>query len=155
MEALPLKAVDLDLHYDDVIDTDGSILDGQDNNQVLNSSHLDNFDLLVVAIYFGAVLITGFSSLFKSNRATVSGYFLAGRFMTWFPVGASVFASNIGSEHFIGLAGAGAATGLGKYPQRTKQFIVICHSCHCYRSPCPTLIRLRLPSKGNCVEMSV
>ncbi|KXJ19120.1 Sodium/myo-inositol cotransporter [Exaiptasia diaphana] len=50
---------------------------------------------------------------FKSNRGTVSGYFLAGRFMTWLPVGASLFASNIGSEHFIGLAGSGAAAGIG------------------------------------------
>ena len=33
--------------------------------------------------------------------------------MTWLPVGASLFASNIGSEHFIGLAGSGAASGLG------------------------------------------
>ncbi|UYV60987.1 SLC5A3 [Cordylochernes scorpioides] len=49
----------------------------------------------------------------RSNRGTVSGYFLAGRFMFWFPVGASLFASNIGSEHFIGLAGSGAAAGIG------------------------------------------
>ncbi|VEL09285.1 unnamed protein product [Protopolystoma xenopodis] len=38
---------------------------------------------------------------------------MAGRFMTWLPVGASLFASNIGSEHFIGLAGSGAARGIG------------------------------------------
>ncbi|UXI17960.1 Transmembrane protein 165 [Sarcoptes scabiei] len=43
----------------------------------------------------------------KSNRSTVHGYFLAGRYMQWPLVGASVFASNIGSEHFIGLAGSG------------------------------------------------
>lgn len=39
----------------------------------------------------------------RSSRGTVSGYFLAGRFMTWLPIGASLFASNIGSEHFIGM----------------------------------------------------
>lgn len=54
-----------------------------------------------------------FQSMCRSNRGTVSGYFLAGRFMTWLPVGASLFASNIGSEHFIGLAGSGAASGFG------------------------------------------
>ena len=51
--------------------------------------------------------------MFRSNRGTKEGYFLAGRFMTWLPVGASLFASNIGSEHFIGLAGSGAAKGIG------------------------------------------
>lgn len=50
--------------------------------------------------------------MFKTNRGTETGYFLAGRFMTWLPVGASLFASNIGSEHFIGLAGSGAASGI-------------------------------------------
>lgn len=47
-----------------------------------------------------------------SNRGTVGGYFLAGRSMHWIPVGASLFASNIGSGHFIGLAGSGASTGI-------------------------------------------
>ncbi|XP_031552872.1 sodium/glucose cotransporter 1-like isoform X2 [Actinia tenebrosa] len=51
--------------------------------------------------------------MFRTNRGTISGYFLAGRYMTWLPVGASIFASNIGSEHFIGLAGSGAAAGIG------------------------------------------
>ncbi|VDD83432.1 unnamed protein product [Mesocestoides corti] len=46
------------------------------------------------------------------NRGSVGGYFLAGRSMTWIPVGASLFASNIGSGHFVGLAGSGAATGI-------------------------------------------
>ena len=47
------------------------------------------------------------------KRNTIDSYFLAGRRMTWLFVGASLFASNIGSEHFIGLAGSGAASGLG------------------------------------------
>ena len=42
----------------------------------------------------------------------MQGYFLAGRSMTWFPVGASLFASNIGTGHFIGLAGTGAKSGI-------------------------------------------
>ncbi|XP_037542424.1 sodium/myo-inositol cotransporter isoform X2 [Nematolebias whitei] len=49
--------------------------------------------------------------MWKANRSTVSGYFLAGRSMTWVVIGASLFVSNIGSEHFIGLAGSGAASG--------------------------------------------
>ncbi|XP_060946649.1 sodium/myo-inositol cotransporter 2 [Limanda limanda] len=51
--------------------------------------------------------------MWKTKRSTVDGYFLAGKSMTWWPVGASLFASNIGSGHFIGLAGSGAAAGIG------------------------------------------
>ena len=39
-------------------------------------------------------------------------YFLGGRDATWLAIGASIFASNIGSEHLIGLAGAGASSGM-------------------------------------------
>ncbi|CAJ1079516.1 sodium/myo-inositol cotransporter [Xyrichtys novacula] len=69
-------------------------------------------DIAVVALYFVVVLVIGFLAMWKANRSTVSGYFLAGRSMTWIVIGASLFVSNIGSEHFIGLAGSGAASGL-------------------------------------------
>lgn len=68
-------------------------------------------DIAVVALYFILVLVIGFLAMWKANRSTVSGYFLAGRSMTWIVIGASLFVSNIGSEHFIGLAGSGAASG--------------------------------------------
>ncbi|XP_034534020.1 sodium/myo-inositol cotransporter-like [Notolabrus celidotus] len=70
-------------------------------------------DIAIVAIYFVVVFAIGFLAMWKANRSTVSGYFLAGRSMNWAAIGASLFVSNIGSEHFIGLAGSGAATGLG------------------------------------------
>lgn len=69
-------------------------------------------DITVVVVYFVLVLAVGFWSLFRPNRGTVKSYFLAGRSMVWFPVGASLFSSNIGSEHFVGLAGTGAAGGI-------------------------------------------
>lgn len=69
-------------------------------------------DIVVVALYFILVLAIGLLVMWKANRSTVNGYFLAGRSMTWAAVGASLFVSNIGSEHFIGLAGLGAASGL-------------------------------------------
>uniref|UniRef100_A0A8C9YVE1 Sodium/myo-inositol cotransporter n=1 Tax=Sander lucioperca TaxID=283035 RepID=A0A8C9YVE1_SANLU len=69
-------------------------------------------DIIVVVIYFILVLAIGFFAMWKANKSTVSGYFLAGRSMNWAAVGASLFVSNIGSEHFIGLAGSGAASGL-------------------------------------------
>ncbi|XP_034042798.1 sodium/myo-inositol cotransporter [Thalassophryne amazonica] len=69
-------------------------------------------DIAVVALYFVLVVVIGFFAMWKANRSTVNGYFLAGRSMTWIVIGASLFVSNIGSEHFIGLAGSGAASGL-------------------------------------------
>ncbi|XP_035006675.2 sodium/myo-inositol cotransporter [Hippoglossus stenolepis] len=69
-------------------------------------------DIIVVAIYFVLVLAIGFLAMRKANHNTVSGYFLAGRSMNWAAIGASLFVSNIGSEHFIGLAGSGAASGI-------------------------------------------
>jgi len=69
-------------------------------------------DISVIVLYFLFVLLVGIWSLYRSNRSSVKGYFLAGRDMLWWPVGASLFASNIGSEHFIGLAGTGAASGI-------------------------------------------
>lgn len=68
-------------------------------------------DIAVVALYFVLVFVIGCLAMWKANRSTVKGYFLAGRSMTWIVIGASLFVSNIGSEHFIGLAGSGAASG--------------------------------------------
>ncbi|XP_034549510.1 sodium/myo-inositol cotransporter [Notolabrus celidotus] len=75
------------------------------------SPGLEAADIAVVALYFVLVMVIGFLAMWKANRSTVSGYFLAGRSMTWIVIGASLFVSNIGSEHFIGLAGSGAAGG--------------------------------------------
>ncbi|XP_063159133.1 sodium/glucose cotransporter 2 isoform X1 [Candoia aspera] len=69
-------------------------------------------DISVICFYFLAVIGTGLWSMSRINRGTVGGYFLAGRNMVWWPIGASLFASNIGSGHFVGLAGTGAANGL-------------------------------------------
>ncbi|XP_053502974.1 sodium/glucose cotransporter 2 [Ictalurus furcatus] len=69
-------------------------------------------DIAVIIGYFVIVIGVGIWSMFRTNRGTVGGYFLAGRTMVWWPVGASLFASNIGSGHFVGLAGTGAASGI-------------------------------------------
>ncbi|XP_070209339.1 sodium/glucose cotransporter 2-like isoform X2 [Littorina saxatilis] len=69
-------------------------------------------DILVIIAYFIAVISVGIISSCR-NRGSIGGYFLAGRSMHWVPVGASLFASNIGSGHFVGLAGSGAAGGIG------------------------------------------
>ncbi|KAL4230431.1 hypothetical protein ACF0H5_010813 [Mactra antiquata] len=61
----------------------------------------------------GYVLMTSvMPSSCRKGRNSVKGYFLAGRNIHWLPIGFSLFASNIGSEHFIGLAGSGAKSGI-------------------------------------------
>ncbi|XP_017345155.1 sodium/glucose cotransporter 1 [Ictalurus punctatus] len=69
-------------------------------------------DISVIVIYFIVVLAVGIWAMVRTNRSTVGGFFLAGRSMVWWPIGASLFASNIGSGHFVGLAGTGAAAGI-------------------------------------------
>nr|XP_054774361.1 sodium/glucose cotransporter 4-like [Lytechinus pictus] len=76
------------------------------------SQELVPLDIGILVIYFVFVLAVGLGSMLRSNRGSAEGYFLAGGAMIWLPVGASLFASNIGSEHFIGLAGSGAASGI-------------------------------------------
>uniref|UniRef100_A0A8C8ZPB8 Sodium/mannose cotransporter SLC5A10 n=1 Tax=Prolemur simus TaxID=1328070 RepID=A0A8C8ZPB8_PROSS len=69
-------------------------------------------DIGVITVYFALNVAVGIWSSCRASRNTVSGYFLAGRDMTWWPIGASLFASSEGSGLFIGLAGSGAAGGL-------------------------------------------
>ncbi|XP_031981676.1 sodium/glucose cotransporter 5 isoform X4 [Corvus moneduloides] len=69
-------------------------------------------DLVVVVVYFSLNVGVGIWSSCRVNRNTVSGYFLAGRDMAWWPIGASLFASSEGSGLFLGLAGTGAAGGI-------------------------------------------
>ena len=68
---------------------------------------LETLDWLVIAGYF-ALLLAIAAWVIKQKQADSKDYFLAGRNMGWFVVGASIFASNIGSEHVVGLAGSGA-----------------------------------------------
>jgi SSS family solute:Na+ symporter len=72
---------------------------------------VEALDWWVVAAYFGSIAaLTAW--VLRLQRDTAADYFLAGRNLGWFVVGASIFASNIGSEHLVGLAGAGATSGV-------------------------------------------
>ncbi|GMU21232.1 MAG: solute:sodium symporter family transporter [Phycisphaerae bacterium] len=68
-------------------------------------------DWIVIVLYFGVLLAVAWWSI-RQRQNSASDYFLAGRHVGWFVVGASLFASNIGSEHLVGLAGAGASSGV-------------------------------------------
>jgi solute:Na+ symporter, SSS family len=72
---------------------------------------MTGLDWLVVLAYF-AILFGVAWWVIRTGRETADDYFLAGRNLGWFVVGASIFASNIGSEHLVGLAGAGATSGV-------------------------------------------
>jgi transporter, SSS family len=68
-------------------------------------------DWIVIAIFFVALIgIIWWVMRQKQNNA--ADYFLGGKDATWIAIGASIFASNIGSEHLIGLAGSGASSGM-------------------------------------------
>ena len=71
---------------------------------------LANVDLIIIGIYFLIVFAIGF--YFSRKERNSSEYFLAGRNIGWFAIGASLFVSNISTEHFIGLAGSGATSGM-------------------------------------------
>jgi SSS family solute:Na+ symporter len=70
-------------------------------------------DWVIIGLYFILVFVVAGWAYWKEKAdETSTGYFLAGRNVGWFVVGASLFASNIGSEHLIGLAGTGASSGV-------------------------------------------
>ena len=77
-------------------------------------NHLDRYDYLVFLIYF--IVVSGYGYwVYRSKRtktADTKDYFLAEGSLTWWAIGASIIASNISAEHFIGMSGSGFAMGL-------------------------------------------
>ncbi|MBK1880121.1 sodium:solute symporter [Pelagicoccus mobilis] len=73
-------------------------------------STLSTLDWAIVAVYFAIIAFIVWRA--SRKQETSADYFLAGRNIGWFAVGASLFASNIGSEHIVGLAGNGATSGM-------------------------------------------
>src|SRR5688500_8285098 len=72
---------------------------------------METLDWIVIAGYFALLLGLAWWVILK-NKETSADYFLASHSLGWFVVGASIFASNIGSEHLVGLAGSGATDGV-------------------------------------------
>ncbi|MEX1139569.1 MAG: sodium:solute symporter [Bacteroidota bacterium] len=72
---------------------------------------MESLDWLVIGCYFLGLLALAWWVI-RKGKDTTDDYFLAGRDLGWWVVGASIFASNIGSEHLVGLAGAGATSGV-------------------------------------------
>ncbi len=81
-------------------------------NPIATVTHrnLATIDLVIIGVYFLLVFCIGF--YFARKERTSTDYFLASRDIGWFFIGASLFVSNISTEHFIGLSGTGASSGL-------------------------------------------
>jgi len=75
-----------------------------------SSSIFQTLDWIVLGIYFLILIVVAVWIALQRNKNT-EDYFLAGRNVGWFVIGASIFASNIGSEHVVGLAGTGFSSG--------------------------------------------
>lgn len=73
-------------------------------------AQLATVDYVVLALYFVVIFAIGW--YFSRRERNTADYFLASRDVAWWAIGASLFSSNIGSEHFIGLAGTGASSGM-------------------------------------------
>jgi SSS family solute:Na+ symporter len=71
----------------------------------------DNLDWFVIILFALGMIATVWFSMRKKNESG-KDYFLSGRDANWLQIGSSIFSSNIGSEHLVGLAGAGFATGM-------------------------------------------
>src|SRR2546430_15623436 len=83
---------------------------------------LETVDLVIIGIYFAIVFGIGF--YFSKKERTSEDYFLASRNIGWFAIGASLFVSNISTEHFIGLACSGAPSGLAVWPFGWAAFLM-------------------------------
>ncbi len=73
-------------------------------------SILQGWDLVVLVLYFLVIIGVAAWVALQKNKSS-EDYFLAGRHVGWFVIGTSIFASNIGSEHVVGLAGTGFESG--------------------------------------------
>jgi SSS family solute:Na+ symporter len=77
----------------------------------MNGTVFNRLDLVVIALFAIGMIATVWYSMRKKNESG-KDYFLSGRDANWLQIGSSIFSSNIGSEHLVGLAGAGFATGM-------------------------------------------
>ena len=84
----------------------------------------ERLDWFVIGIYFLCIFgITVWVS--KRKQQSTEEYFLAGRNIGWFVIGCSIFASNIGSEHIVGLAGAGASDKIPMLIYEIQAWVVL------------------------------
>ena len=84
----------------------------------------DGRDWAVVAIFIAIMFAITLYSM-RTKAKSGKDYFLAGRDSNWLQIGASIFSSNIGSEHLVGLAGAGFATGMAMAHWEIQSWLIL------------------------------
>ena len=89
---------------------------------------MTSLDWIVIAIFFLA-LIGIIVWVMKQKQNNAADYFLGGKDATWIAIGASIFASNIGSEHLIGLAGSGASSGMAMDHWEIQGWMILLLGC--------------------------
>jgi SSS family solute:Na+ symporter len=81
-------------------------------------------DWCTLGLFFAGMILVVYYSM-KKEEETSADYFLAGRAAGWLAIGSSIWASNIGSEHLVGLAGAGAKTGLAMSHWEIQAWLIL------------------------------
>ena len=90
----------------------------------MNASLFTPLDWAIVLLYF--VAIGGIAWwVMKQKQNTATDYFLASRHVAWYIIGASIFASNIGSEHVVGLASTGVKSGVAFAHYELHSWVVL------------------------------
>jgi len=84
----------------------------------------ETLDWIVIGLYFAIIMGIAFWVI-RQGQKSPADYFLAGRHVPWFVVGASIFASNIGSEHIVGLAGQGSTSGMAMAHWELHAWVVV------------------------------
>jgi len=91
---------------------------------MLGTTDFGGWDWVTLSLFFvGLIAIVWW--VLRQKEETSVDYFLAGRNAGWIAIGASIFASNIGSEHLVGLAGAGAKTGMAMAHWEMHAWIIL------------------------------
>ncbi|MEW6998390.1 sodium:solute symporter [Colwelliaceae bacterium BS250] len=85
---------------------------------------LSTLDYFVLGGFFALLIGVVYWSM-QSKEENTEDYFLAGRSAGWLTIGASIFASNIGSEHLVGLSGAGASSGMALAHWELQSYIIL------------------------------
>ena len=94
------------------------------SSKAAQGSVFNSLDWLVVAVFVAAMAAVVLFSMRKKARSG-QDYFLSGRDSNWLQIGASIFSSNIGSEHLVGLAGAGFVTGMAMAHWEMQAWLIL------------------------------
>ena len=79
------------------------------------ANNLSTVDTIIIIIYIAGIFCVGMYAFFYQRKQTTKqaeSYFLASRDVLWVAVSATLFSSNIGAEHFVGLSGSAAKSGI-------------------------------------------